>query len=117
MVEMSREEFEDAVADALDCVPPELARMMSNVVVLVEDDPPAGDPGLLGLYEGIPLTERGSWWAAGSLPDRITIYRNPTLAACRSREQVVDEVRITVIHEIAHHFGIDDERLHELGWS
>jgi predicted Zn-dependent protease with MMP-like domain len=117
MVEMSREEFEDAVADALDAVPEQLARMMSNVVVLVEDQGPGDDPELLGLYEGTPLTERGTWWAAGSLPDRITIFRNPTLAICESREDVVDEVRITVVHEIAHHFGIDDDRLHELGWS
>jgi len=114
---MSREEFEEAVADALDDVPPELARLMDNVVVLVEDDPPDDDPDLLGLYEGTPLTERGSWWAAGSLPDRITIFRRPTVAACATRAEVVDEVRVTVIHEIAHHFGIDDDRLHELGWD
>jgi len=114
---MSREEFEAAVADALDTVPPELARLMSNVVVLVEDDAPEDDPELLGLYEGTPLTERGEWWAAGSLPDRITIFRRPTLEMCESRDEVVDEVRVTVVHEIAHHFGIDDERLHELGWG
>ena len=114
---MDREAFEAAVADALDDVPPELARMMSNVVILVEDDSPADDPGLLGLYEGTPLTERDGWWAAGSLPDRITIFRNPTLAGCETRQDVRDEVRITVIHEIAHHFGIDDDRLHELGWA
>jgi predicted Zn-dependent protease with MMP-like domain len=114
---MDRAAFEAAVADALDTVPPELTRMMSNVVVLVEDDAPDDDPDLLGLYEGTPLTERDGWWAAGSLPDRITIFRNPTLALCQTRDDVVDEVRITVIHEIAHHFGIDDDRLHELGWA
>ena len=117
MVGMSREEFEAAVSDALDAVPGELARLMDNVVVLVEDDPPDDDPDLLGLYEGTPLTERGSWWAAGSLPDRITIFRRPILAACASRAEVVDEVRVTVIHEIAHHFGIGEDRLHELGWG
>lgn len=117
MVELSREEFDAVVAEALDAVPEELARMMSNVVVLVEDDAPADAPDLLGLYEGVPLTERDSWWAAGSLPDRITIFRNPTLRWCRTREDVIDEVRVTVVHEIAHHFGIDDDRLHELGWS
>ncbi|HET9653939.1 MAG TPA: metallopeptidase family protein [Kineosporiaceae bacterium] len=117
MAEMSREEFEEAVADALDAVPEELARLMTNVVVLVEDDAPEDDPDLLGLYEGTPLTERDSWWAAGSLPDRITVFRHPTLEVCDSRDEVVEEVRITVIHEIAHHFGIDDDRLHELGWS
>ena len=117
MVAMSREEFEDAVSEALDRIPGDLARMMDNVVVLVEDDPPDGDSDLLGLYEGTPLTERDGWWAAGSLPDRITIFRNPTLAACETAEEVVEEVRVTVVHEIAHHFGIDDERLHELGWD
>lgn len=112
---MSREEFEDAVADALDVVPSDLARMMRNVVVLVEDDAPDG-VSLFGLYEGTPLTERGEGWA-GALPDRITIFRNPTLSFCTSREEVVEEVRVTVVHEIAHHFGIDDARLHELGWG
>jgi len=114
---MSRAEFEDAVRDALDLIPPELAEKMDNVVVLVEDDAPEDDPELLGLYEGVALTERDEWWAAGSLPDRITIYRNPTLAMCESVEEVVEEVAVTVVHEVAHHFGIDDDRLHELGWA
>ncbi|WP_029289925.1 metallopeptidase family protein [Cellulomonas sp. HZM] len=114
---MPRAEFEDAVRDALDEVPPELTALMDNVVVLVEDHAPADDPTLLGLYEGIPLTERTSFYAAGSLPDRITIYRLPTLEICETRDDVVEEVAITVVHEIAHHFGIDDDRLHELGWD
>ena len=117
VVEMSREEFEEAVSDALDTVPAELAKLMSNVVVLVEDDAPSDAPDLLGLYEGTPLTERFDSWAAGSLPDRITIFRRPTLEFCTSPAEVVDEVRVTVIHEIAHHFGIDDDRLHDLGWA
>ena len=117
MMEYSRADFEDAVSDALDSIPPELTAMMDNVVVLVEDDAPEDDPELLGLYDGIPLTERGEFWAAGALPDRITIFRNPTLAICETREDVVEEVAITVVHEIAHHFGIDDDRLHELGWD
>ena len=117
MVEMTRAEFEDAVRDALDEIPRDLAARIENVVVLVEDDAPADDPELLGLYEGTPLTERGTWWDAGALPDRITIYRNPTLAICDTREDVVEEVVITVVHEVAHYFGIDDARLHELGWA
>lgn len=117
VVEMSREDFEDAVRDALDEIPPELGAMMDNVVVLVEDDPPADDPELLGLYEGTPLTERGDVWASGALPDRITVFRRPTLALCEDRDEVVEEVAVTVVHEIAHHFGIDDARLHELGWD
>ena len=117
MVDMSLAEFEDAVRDALDEIPDELAAMMDNVVVLVEDSPPADEPDLLGLYEGTPLTERGDFWASGSLPDRITIFRLPTLAFCDDRDEVVEEVAVTVVHEIAHHFGIDDERPHELGWD
>ena len=114
---MSQQEFEDAVRDALDLIPPELAAQIDNVVVLVEDDPPPDDPELLGVYEGVALTERGEWWSAGSLPDRIIIFRNPTLAICDTAEEVVEEVAVTVVHEVAHHFGIDDERLHELGWA
>jgi predicted Zn-dependent protease with MMP-like domain len=113
---MNRERFEELVSEALDEVPEELLGLMSNVVILVEDDPPAGDPHLLGLYEGYALTDRG-WDYAGVLPDRITIYRNPTLRICESEDDVVDEVAVTVVHEIAHHFGIDDARLHELGWD
>ena len=117
MVTMSRSDFEDAVRDALDEIPEELAAQMDNVVVLVEDDPPADDPDLLGVYEGVPLTERDDAWAMGALPDRITIFRHPTLAMCESRAEVVEEVLITVVHEIAHHFGISDARLHSLGWA
>lgn len=116
MVDVSREQFEELVAEALDTVPPELARLLDNVVVVVEDEAPEDDPDLLGLYSGVPLTERGSWYA-GVLPDQITIFRRPTLAMCETIEDVVDEVRITVVHEIAHHFGIDDDRLHELGYD
>ena len=114
---MGRERFEELVAEALDTIPPELADLMDNVAIFVEDDAPQDDPGLLGLYEGTPLTERDTSYAAGTLPDRISIFRKPILAACDSDEGVVEEIRITVVHEIAHHFGIDDERLHELGYS
>jgi len=113
---MSRDRFEELVGEALDEVPPELLDLMSNVVVLVADDPEGDDRELLGLYEGYALTERG-WDYAGVLPDRITIYRNPTLRICETEEDVIDEVATTVVHEIAHHFGIDDHRLHQLGWD
>jgi predicted Zn-dependent protease with MMP-like domain len=112
-VKITRAEFEDLVGEALDTIPPGLTRFMDNVVIVVEDDPPA--PGLLGLYHGVPLTERGDTYA-GFLPDRITIYRNPLTSISRTRDDLVEEVRVTVVHEIAHHFGIDDDRLHELGW-
>lgn len=116
VLEMTRETFEELVSQALDRIPPELTRVMDNVAVFVEDEPPADDPELLGLYEGTPLTDRGEWYA-GVLPDRISIYMGPTLRMCETRDAVVHEVAVTVIHEIAHHFGIDDERLHELGWG
>ncbi len=116
MFEMTREEFEEAVRDALDQIPEEFARRMGNVVVLVEDDAPPEDPTLLGYYDGVPLTER-THWGIGELPDRILVFRNPTLEICDTREDVVEEVTITVVHEIAHFFGIDDKKLHELGWG
>jgi predicted Zn-dependent protease with MMP-like domain len=114
-VRMSRERFEELVGEALDLLPADLTEAMSNVVVLVEDHDP-DDPSLLGLYHGIALTERTSSYG-GVLPDRITIYAEPILDICSSEEEVVDEVAVTVVHEIAHHFGIDDDRLHELGWG
>jgi predicted Zn-dependent protease with MMP-like domain len=114
---LTTQEFDEAVGDALDEVPAELLALMDNVVFLVEDEPPADDPDLLGVYDGTPLTERDDGWAAGALPDRITIFRGPTLRMCASRQEVRDEVAVTVVHEIAHHFGIDDDRLHELGWD
>ncbi|WP_018683454.1 metallopeptidase family protein [Actinokineospora enzanensis] len=112
---MSRTRFEELVADALDEIPPGFARAMDNVVVLVEDRDP-NDPTLLGLYHGIALTERTSHYS-GALPDRIFIYREAILDICDTEDDVVEEVAVTVVHEIAHHFGLDDDRLHELGWG
>jgi predicted Zn-dependent protease with MMP-like domain len=114
-VPMSPRRFDELVSDALDLIPEELAAAVDNVVVLVQPRHPE-DPELLGLYEGIALPDRDSTYA-GSLPDTITIYRDALLEICDDEDEVVDEVAITVIHEIAHHFGIDDERLHELGWG
>jgi predicted Zn-dependent protease with MMP-like domain len=116
VIEMTRERFEELVSEALDTVPPELTRLIDNCVVLVEDEAPLEDPGLLGLYDGTPLTERDSGYTM-AMPDRITIFRNPTLAICETEGEVVEEVGITVVHEIAHHFGIEEERLHDLGWG
>ena len=110
---VSPERFEELVGEALDDLPEDLAQLMRNVVVLVEDTSP---DGLLGLYEGVPLTERDSAYS-GVLPDRITLYRLPICAMCDDEDDVADEVYTTVVHEVAHHFGIDDERLHELGWD
>jgi predicted Zn-dependent protease with MMP-like domain len=106
--------FEELVAEALDGIPESLGRRMDNVVVQVRDQ--ARDRHLLGLYQGIPLTERDSYGGL-AMPDRITIYRLPICRMCRDEEEVVHQVRVTVIHEVAHHFGIDDDRLDELGWA
>ncbi|MDT0300817.1 metallopeptidase family protein [Streptomonospora wellingtoniae] len=114
VVELTRARFEELVADALDTIPENLTGYMDNVVITVAEDPP--EPGLLGLYEGVPLTERGDAYF-GVLPDRISIYWREICTVCSTPEEVVEEVRITVVHEIAHHFGIDDDRLHELGWG
>jgi len=116
VVEMSPDDFDEAVATALAEIPEEFSRLMDNVAVFVDDEPEPGSPDLLGRYEGVPLTERGDWYS-GQLPDRITIYRGPTLRICETVEDVIDEVAITVVHEIAHHFGIPDERLEQLGWG
>lgn len=113
MVEVDPERFEAMVREALDGLPTELGELMSNVAVTVEHDD--GPPGLLGLYRGIPLTRRTTGYA-GVLPDRITIYRRAICSVCDSDEQVVEQVRRTVVHEVGHHFGIADTRLRELGW-
>jgi predicted Zn-dependent protease with MMP-like domain len=115
VVDMSEADFEEAVADALDAVPPELTRLMRNVVVLVEDEPPPDDPTLLGLYDGVALVDRIANHTG--LPDRIFIFRNPLLDMCEDIEDLEEEIRITVVHEVAHHFGIDDVRLHDLGYA
>ena len=113
MIEVEPAHFEEMVVTALDDLPAGLGRLMSNVAVTVQHEP--GPPGLLGLYQGIPLTSRTTQYM-GVLPDRITIYRQAICAICWSEDQVADQVRRTVIHEVAHHFGIDDDRLDELGW-
>lgn len=113
MIEVDPERFEEMVATALDDLPEEFGRLMSNVAVTVEHA--RGPRNLLGLYEGVPLTSRTTSYAL-VLPDRITIYRQAICRICQSEQEVADQVRQTVIHEVAHHFGIDDERLSELGW-
>ena len=114
-IPLTRRRFEELVGEALDRIPVRLSREMDNVVVLVEDRNDH-DPELLGLYEGVALTERTSDYA-GVLPDRITVYREAILDACDDEEEVVIEVMVTVVHEVAHHFGIDEETLHRLGWG
>jgi predicted Zn-dependent protease with MMP-like domain len=114
VVDVPDDRFDQLVDDALASIPAELSRHIDNVAVFVEDRGASSD--ILGLYEGIPLTERDDYGGL-AMPDRITIYRLPILARCRDEADVVREVRTTVIHEVGHHFGIPDSRLHELGWG
>jgi predicted Zn-dependent protease with MMP-like domain len=113
VISVGQDEFEQMVATAVDGLPAEFSNLMKNVAVLVEHGP--GPRGLLGLYQGVPLTSRTTNYA-GVLPDRITIYQQAICAICDTREQVVEQVRRTVIHEVGHYFGISDARLRELGW-
>lgn len=113
MIDIDPARFEEMVESALDDLPDELGQMMRNVAVTVEHGP--GPRGLLGLYQGVPLTSRGARYS-GVLPDRIILYRRAICAICWSESQVASQVKKTLIHEVAHHFGISDERLDELGW-
>ena len=116
MEEGGHDLFADLVQDAVDSLPPDLRGELSNVEIVVEDEPPAGRP-LLGLYHGVPLTRRTSAYA-GVLPDKISIFRGPIERLSGGNSSLLrQEVRRVVLHEIAHHFGIDDERLHQLGWG
>lgn len=114
MIDVPRERFEELVGDALDSIPPELGSLMDNVAVFVEE---GHNPNLLGLYTGVPLTKRDAGYAGMVMPDRITIYRKPILARCATEADVVRQITVTVVHEVAHHFGIDDGRLRQLGWG
>jgi predicted Zn-dependent protease with MMP-like domain len=117
MVEVAPPRFEELVVEALDSIPDALGSYMDNVAVFIEDQ---RRPGLLGLYEGIPLTKRESYGVSYNglpMPDRITIFRLPICRMCADEAEVVHQVRVTVVHEVAHHFGIDDARLEELGWA
>ncbi len=112
---MSRSRFEVLVDDAIDSIPPELLGLLDNVVIQVADRDP-DDPSLLGVYHGTALTERTSDYTF-ALPDTITVYRLPILEICTDEDEIAHEVAVTVVHEIGHHFGIDEHRLHELGWG
>ena len=110
---MSRHKFEALVAEALDEIPEELARYLENVAIIVADE---SAEGLLGLYEGTPLTERYDYGGM-QMPDRITIFRKPICEMCVSEEDLVEEIYVTIVHEVAHHFGIEDDTLEERGWA
>ncbi|WP_374010782.1 metallopeptidase family protein [Leifsonia sp. LS-T14] len=113
---LDAEAFEALVTDELDRLPDDMVDGLDNVVFVVEDRPEDGSLDLLGLYDGVALTERGEY-GFGEMPDRIVLYREPLLAISADEDELRDEVHITLVHEIAHYYGIDDDRLHELGWA
>jgi predicted Zn-dependent protease with MMP-like domain len=113
---VSAERFDAMVVDQLDLLPDDMVDGLDNIVFVTEDRPDDGSLDLLGLYDGVALTERGQY-GFGELPDRIILYREPHLAAVDDEEALADEIHVTLVHEIAHFYGIDDEQLHELGWA
>lgn len=116
MESLSAEEFERLVIDELDQLPDDMVDGLENLVFVTEDRPEDGTLDVLGLYEGIALTERGAY-GFGELPDRIILYREPLLGACADLDELKDQIHVTLVHEIAHFYGIDDAQLHELGWA
>ena len=113
---MTADDFEALVGDELDQLPDDMLDGLDNVVFVVDDRPEDGSLDLLGLYDGVAVTERGQY-GFGEMPDRITLYREPLLAICEDVDELRDQVHVTLVHEIAHYYGIDDEKLHELGWG
>jgi predicted Zn-dependent protease with MMP-like domain len=116
MRDMDAATFEALVVEELDALPDDMVDGLDNIVFVVEDRPEDGDLGLFGIYDGWALTERDRY-GVGELPDRIIVYREPHLAACDTDAELRAEVHTTLVHEIAHFYGIDDDRLHELGWA
>jgi len=114
VLDVDRDEFERLVVAGLDALPEDMVDGLDNVVFVVEDHPDG--EALLGLYDGVALTDRGTY-GFGELPDRIVVFREPLLELCESMEELVEEIHVTLVHEIAHYYGIDDDRLHELGWA
>jgi predicted Zn-dependent protease with MMP-like domain len=114
--ELTADRFEQVVTDELDALPDDMVDGLENIVFVVEDRPEDGSLDLLGLYDGIALTERGQY-GFGEMPDRIILYREPLLSICDDEEQLREEIHVTLVHEIAHFYGIDDDKLHELGWG
>ena len=116
MIELDADAFEELVSDELDELPDDMIDGLDNVVFVVEDRPEDGTLDLLGLYDGVALTKRGQY-GSGEMPDRIILYREPLLAICDDLDELRDQIHVTLVHEIAHFYGIDDEKLHELGWA
>ena len=115
-LDLDEDAFDALVSDELDELPDVMLDGLDNVVFVVEDRPEDGSLDLLGLYDGVALTERGNY-GFGELPDRIILFREPLLAICDDLDELRDQIHITLVHEIAHFYGIDDEQLHRLGWA
>ena len=116
MLTLNHDDFERLVIDELDLLPDDMVDGLENVIFVVEDRPEDGTLDTLGLYDGVALTERGQY-GFGEMPDRIILFREPLLAIVADLDELRDEVHVTLVHEIAHFYGIDDDRLHELGWA
>jgi predicted Zn-dependent protease with MMP-like domain len=116
MIGMSAADFEKLVTDELDLLPDEMVEGLENVAFVTEDRPEDGSLDLLGLYDGVDITRRGNY-GFGELPDRIILFREPLLSVSADLDELKDQVHVTLVHEIAHYYGIDDEELHELGWG
>jgi predicted Zn-dependent protease with MMP-like domain len=116
MLDLDAEAFEALVVDELDALPDEMIDGLDNVVFVTEDRPPDGSLDVLGLYDGVAVTQRDTY-GFGELPDRIILFREPLLAIVENLDELKDEIHVTLVHEIAHYYGIDDEQLHEMGWG
>lgn len=116
MIDVDADAFESLVEESLATLPEAMLDGLDNVVFVVEDLPEDGSLELLGLYEGVAITERGQY-GYGELPDRIIVYREPLLAHCEDLETLREEIRVTLVHEIGHFYGLDDAELHRLGWA
>lgn len=115
-MELPEERFDDLVDEALSHLPPFFLDNLDNVVIVVEDEPDDGSD-VLGWYEGTALTERDTSYGLGSLPDRVVLFRGPLTRMCQDEEELLEEIEITLVHELGHYHGIDEARLHELGWG
>ncbi len=114
--EVSEDEFAELVEEAFDALPADIVSRLDNVALFIEDDSPEDSPVMLGLYEGVDILDR-SEYGFGDLPDRITLFRNPLMDISKDLDELREQIHITLVHEIAHYFGIDDDQLHELGWA
>jgi len=116
MENLDEQQFEALVVEGLDALDDEIVEGLDNVVFVTEARPEDGSLTVLGLYDGVALTERGQY-GFGELPDRIILFREPLVAICETLDELKEQIHITLVHEIAHYYGIDDEQLHELGWA